>query len=132
MNDNYLTAKNASNLINNGMPTEYWNYVYDDIKAKNASVKDCPAVTPYYNGLACINCTAPTQYFNLDTRRCQACSNSSVYDATKRDCIDMSKGTYDVSGSALKMSGTLFSHQKELMRNMHSRVNMRHLVKARN
>jgi hypothetical protein len=39
VNNDFLTAKNASKLVNAGMPTAYWNYVSEDIKSKNSSVK---------------------------------------------------------------------------------------------
>lgn len=50
------------------MPSAYWNYTQSQIKAANPSVKACSAATPYYNGVKCISCSTPTQYFNLKTR----------------------------------------------------------------
>lgn len=93
------------------MPSAYWDYVYDDVKAKNSSVKECPSAKPFYDGKSCISCTNSTQYFNLDTRKCQSCSGNFTYDKDQRDCIDISKGEHSVSGSPLKMSSTLFAHQ---------------------
>jgi len=32
INNDYLTAKNASNLVNGDWPTTYWNQTYDNLK----------------------------------------------------------------------------------------------------
>jgi hypothetical protein len=34
-----VTSKNASKLVNAGMPTAYWDYISEGIKSKNSSVK---------------------------------------------------------------------------------------------
>lgn len=101
------------------MPTNYWNLIHDNITSANRSVTDCPSSTPYYNGTQCIKCTSPNIYFNLDTRVCQSCNGSYSYDAIQRECINTSQGPISVSGDTLKMSGTLFSHQKQLQQMMH-------------
>jgi len=114
LNNDWLIAKNASRLVNEGMPTAYWNQNYDNLLAQNKNRKDCPADKPFYDGVSCINCTNNTPYFNLDTRLCQSCNGSFVYDQTQRDCIDMSQSSYSVTPSALKMSGSLFAHQDKI------------------
>lgn len=78
------------------MPSAYWDYVYDQIKAKNASVTDCPSAKPYYNGKQCISCTGSTEFFNLDSRQCQSCTGNFIYDESQRDCIDNTKGEFSV------------------------------------
>jgi len=93
------------------MPSSFWAYQESQIKASNSSVQTCPMVTPYYNGNSCIACHAPTEYFNLKSRECESCNGTHQYNSSQRDCINMESGAVAVSGSIVKMSGSLFSHQ---------------------
>jgi len=34
---------------------------------------NCKKATPYYDGIACIDCLDPFQIFDVDTKRCTAC-----------------------------------------------------------
>lgn len=49
-------------------------------------VTPCPAATPYYNRANCINCSAPSPYFNLATSQCVACASTSTYDPVNHVC----------------------------------------------
>ena len=77
-----------------------------------SNAKYCPSETPFYDGTQCIKCPNDKPYFNLDDRVCQSCDGTFVYNADQRECIDNSQSVAPVKPSTLKMSGSLFSHQK--------------------
>ena len=118
-NNDKLTSKTAAGLINNGMPTQYWDFQHSNLKAENASRDDCPAETPYYDGTHCIECKGDTPYFNLETRKCQGCAEGEIYDSAQRDCVSNHQSTQTASTGTLEMSGSLFTHQMALQRQRH-------------
>ena len=44
-----------------------------------------------------------------------SCNGTHIYSETQRDCINMESGSVPVSSSIVKMSGSFFSHQAELI-----------------
>jgi hypothetical protein len=40
---------------------------------KDTPTSNCRQATPYYDGIACIDCLDPFTIFDVDTRRCTAC-----------------------------------------------------------
>jgi hypothetical protein len=84
LNNDFVTVANATNLINAGMPTQYWNKKIASIQAKNSSTPTCTEDKPYYDGTSCISCPEDSPYFNLAERKCQNCTGDFVYNPKQR------------------------------------------------
>ena len=112
LNNDWLTSLDSERLITYGMPIAYWTSTYDSLKSEDPSRSDCPADTPYYNGVDCIDCTGDTPYFNLYTRQCQDCGNDEVYDEDQQDCVNDTQSDNVASTGALQASASLFAHQQ--------------------
>lgn len=52
---------------------------------------NCKKATPFYDGIACINCLDPFPIFNVDTKKCTACDPTDIYDNTQHKCIPREK-----------------------------------------
>lgn len=52
---------------------------------------NCKKATPYYDGIACIDCLDPFQIFDVDTRRCTACDSMEIYNNTQHKCLPRDK-----------------------------------------
>lgn len=52
---------------------------------------NCKKATPYYDGIACIDCPDPFQIFDVDTKRCTACDPMDIYNNTQHKCIPRQK-----------------------------------------
>lgn len=56
-----------------------------NILSSQNNVIVCPAETPFYNNVTCINCPAQ-QFFNVQGLTCQSCPADSVYNQTSLKC----------------------------------------------
>lgn len=52
---------------------------------------NCRNATPYYDGIACIDCLDPFQIFDVDTKRCTACDPMQIYNNTQHKCLPRDK-----------------------------------------
>jgi hypothetical protein len=41
---------------------------------------------PFFNGVNCINCTEPSNIFNLETKTCTSCPPQTAYNQTNKNC----------------------------------------------
>lgn len=46
----------------------------------------CPLNTAYFNGSACIDCSAPNNLFDLTNKNCTSCNSTSIFNATTHIC----------------------------------------------
>lgn len=114
-NATYITnPQTAPNLILSGTSQGEWNYLYNQEKAANPNLQDCPAATPYYDGTSCITCSAPTQYFDLFHQACAQCNTGSTYSSTQKECLDQSGDP--MSPKLEQMASTVFAHHKLVAR----------------
>lgn len=61
----YITNPNSPNLISGGYTKSQITTAYEQTKAANPNLQDCPPSTPYFNGAQCINCAFPYPYFDM-------------------------------------------------------------------
>jgi len=56
------------------------------VPAYNPALLTCSPGTPFFDGLACITCSAPN-YFDFTTLSCQPCPSGTVFNPSNRLCI---------------------------------------------
>lgn len=83
--------------------------MYNNAKAANPNLQDCPPATPYFNGVKCIACASPYPYFDMYYHECVYCPSGSTYDSTKLQCIDSNNNT--LSPTLESMAATAFTHK---------------------
>lgn len=71
---NAQTDPNAANLIGQPDPLD-----------PNTPV--CNSSAPYFDGVACIACPQPFNYFDVASKRCSVCDPTAYYNATTRSCV---------------------------------------------
>jgi hypothetical protein len=52
----------------------------------NSTVADCDISTPFFDGVACIQCPSPFVLFNLATRQCVSCESTEAFNNTSHKC----------------------------------------------
>ena len=52
----------------------------------DTTVPNCELETPFYDGVACIECPEPFIIFNLETNECMLCDPESQYNETSHAC----------------------------------------------
>ena len=67
--------------------------------------QSCPPAFPFFNGVACINCTAPTPYFSFDTAQCTSCTSNTVFSANLHSCIVAQSGQTNLGSPNLLLDG---------------------------
>jgi hypothetical protein len=60
---------------------------YTDRITNFNNVTSCGLQTPFWDGLTCISCSAPTPVFNIATSKCEGCPVGSSYDSISHTCI---------------------------------------------
>lgn len=73
---NYSTNPNATNYIGNIS-------LYSNL----TNTTSCNASAPFFDGQACVNCSAVFPYFDLATNTCVQCSAYQYYDNLTNSCV---------------------------------------------
>lgn len=90
----YLTNLSDPNLLLPGTKT-LSDYQTDQNNIANVSpTAICTNGTPYTaDGKTCVNCTAPTPYWDLDAKQCTACPGTQVYIPSLLKCVNPTQVT---------------------------------------
>lgn len=83
----YQTSLASPNLLYGGYPYNQWQDTYNQNKASNPKIADCPAAQPYFDGVNCIMCPSYLPYFSLSLRTCQNCPDTAPYNSNLKDCM---------------------------------------------
>lgn len=78
--------------------------------ANQTGVLDCPAATPYYNGIKCIACSDPKYpWFNIEMKDCVNCTGDYAVTANNQ-CVNTAQGALAPNLSA--MAANAFGHHE--------------------
>ena len=123
LNDSNLITnpKTSPNLLLSGYSQSEWNYNYDQAKAANPDLQDCPPETPYFDGVECILCPEYAPYFDLELESCASCPEGSEYHSDQKQCLN-NQGVPQTPKLEM-MASTAFAHH-----DMSKPVHLRHRV----
>jgi hypothetical protein len=99
----------SPNLILDGHPLNEWKSIYFNNQIADPQLGDCQASRPYYDGSACIACSAPTQYFSMTEKKCTTCGPGAVYDTASRECLSSSGNIVTQNPTLAKMAAGIFA-----------------------
>lgn len=105
----HQTALTSPNLVLGGLPYNEWMYYYVNNQTANPQLANCPAATPYFDGLTCITCNPPTPYFSLTHRVCINCQAGTTYSTSVMECLSSAGNIVTQNPTLVKMAAGIFA-----------------------